>query len=123
MIRIKVKKSRPLRLRKRLKNKARLRKKVSGTPDRPRLSVFRSHHHIYAQIIDDMKGETLGICSTLKIKKNGSSCDAARKVGKQIAALALKKKINRVVFDRGGFIYHGRIKALAEEARTNGLKF
>ena len=122
MIRIKVKRNQPLRLKKRLKNKARLRKKVSGTPDRPRLSVFRSHQHIYAQIIDDIKGETLGICSTLKLKKGGS-CDAARKVGKQIAVLAKKKKIDKVVFDRGGFIYHGRIKALAEEARANGLKF
>ena len=122
MIRIKVKKSQPLRMKKRLKNKARLRKKISGTPERPRLSVFRSHQHIYAQIIDDMKGETLGIRSTLKLKKS-QSCEAARKVGKQIASLALKKKINKVVFDRGGFIYHGRIKALAEEARANGLKF
>ena len=122
MIRIKLKKSQPLRIRKRLKNKARLRKKISGTVERPRLSVFRSHQHIYAQIIDDETGATLGVCSTLKLK-SGGSCKAAKEVGKSIATLALKKKIDKVVFDRGGFIYHGRIKALADAAREAGLKF
>lgn len=122
MIRITLKRKQPLRVRKRLKNKARLRKKISGTVERPRLSVFRSQHHIYAQIIDDENGKTLGMCSTLKLDKGGS-CKAAREVGKSIAALALKKKIDKVVFDRGGFIYHGRIKALAEGARETGLKF
>ena len=122
MIRIKLKRKQPLRLRKRLKNRARLRKKISGTADRPRLSVFRSHRHIYAQIIDDVKGETLGVCSSLKLEKGGC-LPAAREVGGQIARLALKKKIDKVVFDRGGFIYHGRIKTLAEEARKEGLKF
>ncbi|MCY4513125.1 MAG: 50S ribosomal protein L18 [Bdellovibrionales bacterium] len=119
---MKLKKNQPLRIRKRLKNKARLRKKISGTVERPRLSVFRSQHHIYAQIIDDEKGETLGMCSTLKLDKGGS-CKAAQEVGKSIAALAKKQKIGKVVFDRGGFIYHGRIKALAEGAREAGLKF
>ena len=122
MIRIKIKKSQPLRVKKRLKNKARLRKKISGTGERPRLSVFRSQQHIYAQIIDDESGVTLGTCSTLKAKSSGS-CKAAAEVGKKIASLAKKKKIDKVVFDRGGFIYHGRIKALADGAREAGLKF
>ena len=122
MIRIKLKKKQPLRLRKRLKNRARLRKKISGTALRPRLSVFRSHKNIYAQIIDDEKGETLGVFSSLKLEKGGG-LSAAREVGGQIARLALKKKIDKVVFDRGGFIYHGRVKALAEQARKEGLKF
>ena len=122
MIRIKLKKSQPLRIRKRLKNRARLRKKISGTGERPRLSVFRSQQHIYAQIIDDEKGATLGMCSTLKLK-SGGSCKAAKEIGKKIATLAKKKKISKVVFDRGGFIYHGRIRALADAAREAGLKF
>ena len=122
MIRIQLKKKQPLRVRKRLKNRARLRKKISGTGERPRLSVFRSHQHIYAQIIDDEKGKTLGMCSTLKLK-SGGSCKSASEVGKKIAALAKRKKVDKVVFDRGGFIYHGRIKALADAAREAGLKF
>ena len=122
MIRIKLKKKQPLRIRKRLKNKARLRKKISGTEERPRLSVFRSHQHIYAQIIDDENGVTLGMCSTLKLK-SGGSCQAAKEVGQKIAALAKKRKISKVVFDRSGFIYHGRIKSLADGAREAGLKF
>ena len=122
MIRIQLKKNQPLKVRKRLKNRARIRKKVFGTADRPRLSVFKSQCHIYAQIIDDEKGETMGSRSSLKLEKGGSM-KSAREVGQQIAVLAKKKKIEKVVFDRGGFIYHGRVKALAERARESGLKF
>ena len=123
MIRIKLKKSQPLKTRKRLKNKARIRKKVFGTSECPRFSVFRSHKHIYVQIIDDEKGETLGSASSLGLKKEGSSLKQASKVGEVAAKKVLTKKINSVVFDRGGFIYHGRLKALAEGARSAGLKF
>lgn len=105
----------------------RVRKKVSGTVARPRLAVFKSNAHIYAQIIDDVQGVTLASASTLSGElsdlKCGGNVEAARKVGALIAKKALEKEISQVVFDRGGFIYHGRIKALAESARENGLKF
>ena len=105
----------------------RVRKKVQGTPQRPRLAVFRSNAHIYAQIIDDSTGMTLAHASTLseelKEAGNGGNVDAARKVGVLIADKAKAKSIDTVVFDRGGFIYHGRVQALAEGARENGLKF
>ncbi len=96
--------------------------------DRPRLSVFRSSSNIYAQIIDDAAGVTLVAASTLEkdIKdaiKNGGNCDAATAVGKLIAKKALEKKIGKVIFDRGGFLYHGRVKVLAEAAREGGLQF
>ena len=123
MIRIKLKKSQPLRLRKRLKNKARLRKKISGTGERPRLVVFRSGRHIYAQLIDDDNGKTLLAFSSLKLKKTEAKNAVAHHVGESIAKEALKKDIKNIVFDRGGFIYHGRVKALAEGARAAGLKF
>ena len=123
MIRIKLKKSQPLRIRKRLKNKARLRKKIAGTLQRPRLSVFRSGKHIYAQLVDDDKGETLVSFSSLKLKQTGVKNTVAHQVGEAIAKAALKKNIQTAVFDRGGFIYHGRVKALAEGARSSGLKF
>lgn len=123
MIRIKLKKTQPLRVRKRLKNKARLRKKISGTSQCPRLSVFRSGRHIYAQVIDDLQGVTLASSSSLKLKSKKKKSDVAKHVGEDIAKAALKKKIKKVVFDRSGFIYHGRMKALAEGARTGGLKF
>ncbi len=106
----------------RLKRHARVRKTVNGTSERPRLDVFRSNMHIYAQIIDDTKGVTLASASSLKLE-HGSNCEAAKEVGKMIAENAKKVGVSEVVFDRGGYIYHGRVKALAEAAREAGLKF
>lgn len=112
----------------RLRKHYRVRKKVSGTPERPRLNVFRSLKNIYAQIIDDTTGVTLVAASTLdealKGKlANGGNKEAARAVGKLIAEKALDKGIKMVVFDRGGYLYHGRVKELAEGAREAGLEF
>ena len=109
----------------RRKRQKRVRSKISGTPERPRLNVFRSAKHIYAQVIDDMAGATL--CSASSVEKNfdgpGSNKEAAQKVGKKVAERAIARGINTVVFDRGGYIYHGRVKELAEAAREGGLKF
>jgi len=109
----------------RLKRHKRVRGKISGTPEVPRLNVFRSEMHIYAQIIDDVAGHTL--CSASSVEKGfeglGSNKEAARKVGKMVAERAKAKGIENVVFDRGGYIYHGRVQALADAARENGLKF
>ena len=91
--------------------------------DRPRLSVFKANRHIYAQLIDDGAGKTLAAASSLEIKSKGKKTDIAKEVGKLIASKALVKKIKAVKFDRGGFAYHGRIKALAEGAREGGLEF
>lgn len=123
MIRIKLKKNQSIKARKHLKNKARIRKKVTGTASRPRLNVFRSEKHIYAQCIDDMEGKTIASCSSLSLKTEKGSMNVAKKVGEMLAKQILDKKINAVVFDRGGFIYHGRVKALADGARQAGLKF
>ena len=105
---------------------ARVRAKVSGTPEVPRLNVFRSNQNIFAQIIDDTKGTTLVSASSidkdLKLA-NGSNIEAATKVGELIAKRAKEAKIKKVVFDRGGYLYHGGVKALAEAARANGLEF
>ena len=105
---------------------ARVRKTVSGTSEIPRLNVFRSNSNIFAQIIDDTKGVTLASASSidkdLKLE-NGGNIEAAVKVGELIAKRAKKAKITKVVFDRGGYLYHGRVKALAEAARENGLEF
>ncbi len=104
----------------------RVRNKMSGTKDIPRLNVFRSNSNIFAQIIDDTKGETLVSASSIdkELKlENGGNVEAAIKVGKLIAERAKKAKIKNVVFDRGGYLYHGRVKALAEAARENGLNF
>ncbi len=104
----------------------RVRKNVSGTTERPRLCVYRSNSHIYAQVIDDTTGTTLVAASSLdKDAKldNGSNIDAAKEVGKLIAQRAQDKKITEVVFDRGGYVYHGRVAALAEAAREAGLQF
>ena len=103
----------------------RVREKISGTPERPRLNVFRSTKHIYAQVIDDVNGVTLASASSLSkdFDGNGGNKDGARKVGQMIAKSALDKGITNVVFDRGGNVYHGRIKELAESARENGLQF
>lgn len=110
------------------KRHKRIRVKVSGTSERPRLSVYRSNKHIYAQIIDDTKGVTLvsagSVESELKVKlSDGGDIEAAKEIGKLIAERAKKAGIELVVFDRGGFIYHGRIAALAESARETGLMF
>ena len=109
----------------RLKRHARVRAKISGTTERPRLAVYRSNANIYAQIIDDTKGVTLCSASTIEagFEGIGSNKEAAKKVGKAIAEKALAAGIDTVVFDRGGYIYHGRVQALAEAAREAGLKF
>ena len=108
----------------RKKRHARVRNKVSGTAECPRLNVFRSNTQIFAQIIDDVKGITLASSSSVELKiKNGGNAEGAALVGKDIAEKALKLKIKNVVFDRGGYLYHGRVKALAEAARENGLEF
>ena len=101
---------------------ARIREKISGTTERPRLNVYRSLNHIYAQVIDDQKGETLASASTIKLKTGGTVA-AAKEIGKAIAELAVAKGVKRVVFDRGGYLYHGRVKALADAAREGGLRF
>ena len=106
----------------RLKRKVRIRKKVSGTAERPRLCVFRSTAHIYAQIVDDVSGKTLASASSLKMDKKAGK-DLAAAVGAEVAQKASEKNIKNVVFDRGGFVYHGRIKALADAAREAGLVF
>lgn len=110
------------------RRKFRIRSKVTGTADRPRLSVFRSASHIYAQVVNDETGATLATAGTLsrdlrESVKEGSKSDSAKKVGVLIAKICLEKKIDKVVFDRNGYLYHGRVKALAEAAREAGLKF
>ena len=108
----------------RVRKHERVRAKISGTPECPRLSVFRSNKHIEAQIIDDVKGVTLVSASSVSLKlENGGNVEGAKLVGAKIAELAKAKKIEKVVFDRGGYIYHGRVAALAEAAREGGLKF
>ena len=109
----------------RLKRHVRVRGKISGTPERPRLNVFRSNANIYAQIIDDVNGVTLVSANTLEKDFEGAAgnCEAAKKVGAVLAERAKAKGIEVVVFDRGGYIYHGRVAALAEGAREAGLKF
>ena len=102
----------------------RIRRKLSGTEARPRLNVYRSLNHIYAQVIDDQKGETLVSASTMGLKlKTGGNVAAAKEIGKAVAEAAVKQGIKKVVFDRGGYLYHGRIKALADAAREAGLEF
>ena len=106
----------------------RVRKSVSGTPVRPRLNVFRSSAHIYAQVIDDTKGVTLASASSLEKAlraggKTGADIDAAKAVGKLLAERAVQKGVKEVVFDRGSYLYHGRVKALADAARESGLSF
>jgi large subunit ribosomal protein L18 len=125
------------------RRRLRIRRKISGTPEKPRLSVFRSAKHIYAQVVDDAAGKTVAHASTLSREVRGevmavtspatpredrepgrmSKLDAAKKVGQAIAKLLLAKGINKVVFDRNGYLYHGRVRALADAARSAGLKF
>ena len=108
----------------RVRRHARVRAKISGTAEAPRLCVYRSNKNIEAQVIDDVKGATLVASSSMALKlENGSNIDAAKLVGEDIAKKALAKKIKKVVFDRSGYIYHGRVKALAEAAREAGLEF
>ena len=105
----------------------RIRKRVLGTPERPRLNVYRSLNHIYVQVVDDTKGQTLAAASSLDASlrdaKNGGNIDGARSVGRLIAQRARPAGITQVVFDRGGYLYHGRVKALADGAREGGLSF
>ena len=108
----------------RVRRHARVRAKISGTAECPRLCLYRSNKNIEAQIIDDVKGVTLVASSSMTLKlENGGNIEAAAKVGEDIAKKALKAKIEKVVFDRSGYLYHGRVKALAEAAREAGLKF
>lgn len=103
---------------------ARVRNKISGTPERPRLSVFRSNSHIHLQLIDDVHGVTLVSASSVEMKlENGGNIEAAKTVGTELAKRALAKNIENVVFDRGGYAYHGRVQAVADAAREAGLKF
>ncbi len=108
------------------RRRKRVRKKIQGSPERPRLSVFRSNRHIYAQVIDDTSGRTLVSASTMEkgVETTGKrKAEAAMEVGRLLARRAREKGVNRVVFDRGGNLYHGRVKALAEGAREEGLEF
>jgi len=107
----------------RIQRHKRVRKNLSGTTEAPRLCVFRSLSNIYAQIIDDTKGVTLVSSSSLELKEKNNNIETAKKVGKDIAEKAKKANIKTVVFDRGGYQYHGKVKALAEAARENGLEF
>lgn len=108
----------------RLRRHARVRTKISGTPECPRLNVFRSNSHIHAQIIDDVNGVTLVSASSVEMKlANGGNVEAAKAVGAEVAKRALDKNITNVVFDRGGYVYTGRVQALADAAREAGLKF
>lgn len=108
---------------KRLKIKARVRGKISGTAECPRLTVFRSNKQIYAQVIDDLTGRTLAAASSLKIDEKLPKKEQAAKVGEMVAKNALEAGVERVAFDRNGYLYHGRIKELADAARKGGLKF
>jgi large subunit ribosomal protein L18 len=112
----------------RQRRKFRIRNRISGTAERPRLSIFRSARHIYAQVVDDATGATLAAASTLSGDLKGNltendKTDAAKKVGALIAKICLERKVEKVVFDRNGFLYHGRVRALAEAARAAGLQF
>jgi large subunit ribosomal protein L18 len=110
----------------RQRTKRAIRHKIFGMPDRPRLTVFRSARHIYAQIVDDLAGRTIASASTLEKggrSEHGGNCEAAKQIGTRIAERAREAGVERIVFDRSGYRYHGRIKALADAAREGGLKF
>lgn len=108
---------------KRVRRHIRIRSQISGSSKKPRLAIFRSNSNIYAQLIDDEIWKTIGSTSNLKMKKEGTKIDMSKKVWEEIAKIAKTNKITDVVFDRGGFAYHGRVKALADSAREGGLKF
>lgn len=125
-MRLKFNKRASRRLANRMKNKVRVRRKVFGTIDRPRLAVFRSSRHIYAQLVVDTDSRTLAAVSTIQkgvLVKHGSSVEAAKWVGQEIGKKALEKSIKRIVFDRSGYVFHGRVKAVADGARESGLTF
>jgi large subunit ribosomal protein L18 len=111
------------KIQRRNKIKARIRGKISGTAARPRMTVFRSNKQIYVQLIDDLAGTTLVSASSKGLEANGNKSEVAAQVGKNIAAKALEAGINEVVFDRNGYLFHGRVKSLADAAREGGLKF
>ncbi len=120
--------TRDIKLQKRERRKKSIRKVIGGTAERPRLSVYRSATNIYAQIIDDTSGNTLVAVSTLNKElkgklKNGGNVEAAQKVGELLSKLAKKRKVTKIAFDRNGYLYHGRVKALADAAREGGLEF
>lgn len=123
MIRIKLKSKTSHKVTKRLKSKARIRKKIDGDPDRPRMAVFRSGKHIYVQVIDDSTGRTLVSYSSLEGEMKNKNISTSKQVGQEIAKRALSKNIKTVVFDRSGYVFHGRIKAVADGAREAGLSF
>lgn len=123
-MRLKYKRTTDLKTVNRRKKKVRIRKTVAGSEERPRLSIFKSVRHVYAQVIDDVTGKTIVSASTLETEiKNTSGKEAAALIGKTVAERAKEKKIETVVFDRNGYLYHGRVKALADAAREAGLKF
>lgn len=103
--------------------RTRIRKKIAGTPERPRLAVFFSNQHVYAQVIDDTKGHTLASACSKKLGFSRANAETSAKVGEEIAKNALAVGVNTVVFDRGGFLYHGKVKSLADAARQAGLQF
>lgn len=118
--------NKPIKNKIRIKRHDKIRNKIIGTPEIPRLNVFRSNKHIYAQLIDDKSGATVASASSKKLQaelKSTSNIDAAKAVGSAIAKAAIEKGYEQVVFDRGGYVYHGRVKMLAEAAREAGLKF
>lgn len=123
MIRIKLQNKTAYKVTKRLKNRARIRKKVDGDTERPRLTVYRSGKHIYAQVIDDTTGMTLASYSSLEGKLGKKNISIAKQVGAEVAKRAMSKNIKNVVFDRSGYVFHGRIKAVADGAREAGLSF
>jgi len=122
-MRLSIKKKMPQGVKARIKKRVKIRKKISGTGDCPRLCVFKSAKNIYAQLIDDSKGVTLVSASSLADKVSGSGKEVAQAVGKLVAERAKEKSFEKVVFDRSGYVYHGRVKALADGAREAGLKF
>lgn len=111
------------KLQRRSRIRKRVRKHIQGTTERPRLSVFKSNKAIYAQLIDDLKGHTLAAFSSKDLQKEGATVDVSKEVGKKLAEKAKANGVESVVFDRSGYIYHGKVKALAEGAREGGLKF
>ncbi len=123
MIRVKFANKTKLKRIKRLKKKAKIRKKVQGSAERPRMTVFRSARHIYAQLVDDVTGNTLISVSSLTSEAKGKKAEIAKEIGALLGKEALSKNIKNVVFDRAGYLYHGRIKAIADGAREAGLNF
>lgn len=122
-MKLKIRKHTSERVVSRVRKKIRIRKVVKGTSERPRLCIFRSNKHVYAQIINDVEGATLVSTSSLKVEEKLAGMDLAKRVGQEVAKLAIAKNIKDVVFDRNGYIYHGQVKAMADGAREAGLNF